>query len=67
MPSIKYYRIRYYTKVGGGLLDEVTLYDGQLVSIIAQAAMDNGFGTTTTAVYTDGSEVVWGSYTNTEV
>ena len=67
MPSIKHYRIRYYTKIGGKLLDEVTIEDGALVSITAQAVMDNGFGVITTAVYTDGNEVEWGSCTNMEV
>lgn len=66
MPSIKYYRIRFFTKIGA-LLDEVTLYDDGLATIIAEAVAENGFGVILSAVYTDGAELIWKDYTNTEV
>ena len=66
MPSIKYYRIRFFTKIGA-LLDEVTLYAAGLATIIAEAVAENGFGVILSAVYTDGAELIWKDYTNTEV
>ena len=54
MPSIKYYRIQFFTKIGA-LLDEVTLYDDRLAIIIAEAVAENGFGVILSAVYTDGA------------
>lgn len=66
MPSIKYYRIQFFTKIGA-LLDEVTLYDGRLATLIAEAADKDGFGVILSAVCTDGAERIWKDYTNTEV
>lgn len=66
MPSIKYYRIRYYTKIGA-LLDEVTLYDDRLATLLAEAADKDGYGVILSAIYTDGTERIWKDYTNMEV
>lgn len=66
MPSIKYYRIQFFTKIGA-LLDETTLYDDVLASLLAEAADKDGYGVILSAVYTDGAERIWKDYTNTEV
>lgn len=66
MPSIKYYRIQFFTKIGA-LLDEVTLYDGKLATLISEAVAENGFGVILSAVYTDGTERIWKDYINKEV
>ena len=66
MPSIKYYRIQFFTKIGA-LLDEVTLYDDKLVTLLAEAADKDGYGVILSAIYTDGVERIWKDYTNTEV
>ena len=66
MPSVKYYRIQFFTKIGA-LLDEVTLYDDKLATIIAEAADKDGYGVILSAVYTDGTERIWKDYTNKEV
>ena len=66
MPSIKYYRIQFFTKIGA-LLDEVTLYDDKLATLLAEAADKDGYGVILSAVYTDGAERIWKDYTNTEV
>lgn len=57
MPSIKYYRIQFFTKIGA-LLDEVTLYDYKLASIVYEAACQNGFGVILSAVYVGGTECI---------
>ena len=66
MPSIKYYRIQFFTKIGA-LLDEVTLYDDKLAIIIAEAVDKDGYGVILSAIYTDGTERIWKDYINTEV
>lgn len=66
MPSIKYYRILFFTKIGA-LLDEVTLYDDKLATLLAEAADKDGYGVILSAIYTDGVERIWKDYTNTEV
>ena len=66
MPSIKYYRIQFFTKIGT-LLDEVTLYDDKLATLLAEAADKDGYGVILSAIYTDGVERIWKDYTNTEV
>ena len=66
MPSIKYYRIQFFTKIGA-LLDKVTLYDDKLATLLAEAADKDGYGVILSAIYTDGVERIWKDYTNTEV
>lgn len=66
MLSIKYYRIQFFTKIGA-LLDEVTLYDDKLATLLAEAADKDGYGVILSAIYTDGLERIWKDYTNTEV